>query len=374
MTTRGASVDFALDETQQEIADLTAQVLSGPAGDEPDVDAHAWQAVVDAGLVGLALPEQFGGDGVGLAGAAVVLTELGRRALPTPALATLALGALPLARHGTDRQREAVLPRVAKEGLVLTAALHEPSEPLPRLPRTVARRDGDSYVVTGTKLVVPYADLAHRILTPVSFEASRPGILLIDPKAAGVSVVRTPMSGPGATYRVRFDDVVVPAVDLLGSTDLQTDLVADLYRHATVGAAVFGDGLLAGALALSVEHVGTRHQFGRPLATFQAVSQLIADVYVSARAMHLAAWSSCWRLSTGLDPGPDPEVAAYWVAEELPKAIGICHHLHGGLGLDRSYPLHRYSAAASDLSRLVGGTDRGLDRLAAELLGQPKGL
>jgi alkylation response protein AidB-like acyl-CoA dehydrogenase len=86
--------------------------------------------------------------------------------------------------------------------------------------------------------------------------------------------------------------------------------------------------------------------------------------------MHLAAWSACWRLAAGRDPGPDPAVAAYWVAEQLRPAIGACHHLHGGVGLDRSYPLHHFSAAAAELARLVGGPERGLELLGDELFGE----
>src|SRR4051812_9353826 len=140
-------MDFELDPTQREIAGLTAQVLDRSAEQAP---ADRWRAVVDAGLLAVALPESCGGDGLGLGAAAVVLTEVGRRAVPVPALATLALGALPLARSGTAQQQQAFLPAVAKEGVVLSAALHEPSHPLPDCPRTVARPDGDRLIVTGT--------------------------------------------------------------------------------------------------------------------------------------------------------------------------------------------------------------------------------
>ncbi len=120
------------------------------------------------------------------------------------------------------------------------------------------------------------------------------------------------------------------------------------------------DGVLAGALALTAEHLRTRHQFGKPLATFQAVAQQIADVYVVARTVHLASCAA----SNGLDDD-DLDIAAYWVATELPAALQTCHHLHGGLGVDITYPLHRYYAQAKDLARLVGGSALRLDRIGA---------
>jgi alkylation response protein AidB-like acyl-CoA dehydrogenase len=113
--------------------------------------------------------------------------------------------------------------------------------------------------------------------------------------------------------------------------------------------------------------VGSRKQFGRPLATFQAVAQQIADVAIVSRTLHLAALSACWRLETGREAGGDLDVAAYWLADQAPGALRTCHHLHGGTGMDVTYPLHRYSALVKDLARLVGGADYRLDRLGARV-------
>ena len=130
------------------------------------------------------------------------------------------------------------------------------------------------------------------------------------------------------------------------------------------------DGALAGALTLTASYVAAREQFGRPLATFQAVAGQAADIYIASRTLHLAALSACWRMSAGLDAGHDAAVAAYWLAREAPAALRTCHQLHGGIGLDVGYPLHRYSALISDLARFTGGAEGRLDELAAAL-GRP---
>jgi alkylation response protein AidB-like acyl-CoA dehydrogenase len=355
-------VDFTLDETGRDIARLAAHTLGHADGDD-----GAWTALVDAGLLALAVPERWGGGGLGPVEAAVVLEQVGRSAARTPALATLAFGVLPIARSGTPSQQESVLPRVAKEGAVLTAALHEPSEPLPRRPRTVAVPGGGGVTVSGTKIGVPYADRAHRVLVPVSVAGGGLAVALIDPAADGVRVTAQPAPGGHAQHRLELDGVRVPAADVA-----EGEALADLYRIAVAGTAVVADGVLAGALELTAEHLRTREQFGRPLATFQAVAQQIGDVYVTSRTLHLVGWSACWRLAEGRDPDGDPEVAAYWVAEYLRAALGTCHHLHGGVGLDQTYPLHRFSAAAAELARVVGGLDAGLDRLADDLFGVPE--
>lgn len=351
-------VDFTPDPPLRDAAELAALVVERSAGD------RLWGALVDAGLVGLALPEGVGGDDLGPAGAAAVLTELGRRAAATPFHAALGVGALTLARCGAAPR---VLRDVVGRGAVVTAALHEPSAPFPARPRVTAEARADAaggFVVDGVKLGVPNADVAEHVLVPV-VRAGEVALLLVEVGAPGVTVTPVPGAGPNAPYRLAFDEVPVPAEAFVGGAGA----VADLYRLAVAGAVSYGDGLLAGALALTVAHVAAREQFGRPLATFQAVAQQVADVYLASRTLHLLARSTVWRLQNDVDPGTDAEVAAYWVATELPAAIGVCHHLHGGLGLDRDYPLHRFSAAASDLARLVGGPTDTLDRLGAQYLG-----
>jgi 3-oxo-4-pregnene-20-carboxyl-CoA dehydrogenase alpha subunit len=343
-------VDFTLDESQQAVADLAAGVLRGDADDgrvraalasAGGYDEPAWKAMGQSGLLALSLPESVGGDGFGALETGLVLTEVGRQVLPLPTLATLALGVLPVAAYGTADQHRELLAEVA-HGRVLTAALRN-------APGTEVRTaDG---AVTGIRVGVPFAEQAHRILVPTDA-----GTAIVDPRAAGVTLHRTPTSTGAPEYTVRLAGARPESV-LEASGE-------DLDRFAVAGAAAVADGVIAGALALTADHLRSRHQFGRPLATFQAVAQQVADVYVVARTVHLAAASAAWRLDSGLDADEDLAVAAYWLAAELPKALQVCHHLHGGLGVDITYPLHRYYSHAKDLARFVGGAAYRLDRLA----------
>jgi alkylation response protein AidB-like acyl-CoA dehydrogenase len=341
-----------------EIAGLAAHAMAA---------ADPWAETVRAGLLALAVPERCGGDGLGAGEALAVLHEAGRRAVAVPALATIALGVLPLARWGTPEQQDDALAPVVTDGAVLTAALGESSAPLAAVPRTSARRTPHGFELNGVKTGVPYADRAHRMLVPATLDGDA-AVFVVDPGAHGVTVTPAPASGDGAVARVALDGVAAGPDALLPGG---AGALADLHRLAAAGAAATADGLLAGALALTAEHVRTREQFGRPLATFQAVAQHLADVYVTARAVHLVACAAADALAgTGApagDAAADPEVAAAWVTEETRVAIGTCHHLHGGVGLDRTYPLHRFSAAATDLAHLLGGSDAALDALATVL-------
>jgi alkylation response protein AidB-like acyl-CoA dehydrogenase len=366
-------VDFSLGETQQAVIEAAAGVLgqrqpqphpqAQPPAPGDDYDRALWKELGQAGLLGLAIPEWFGGGGLGVLDTAVLLTEIGRQAAPVPALATLMMGVLPVTRWAGRGILQHLLAGVGAGDVVLTAAVREPSEPMPPKPATtVSVGDG---TVSGVKIGVPYAAAANRILVPATVSGDGTAIAVVDPSADGVTITRTPSSAGAPEYTLRLDEVV--ASTILGTNRADNRAVADLYQLTLAGACCLADGAVAGALALTTKHVATRQQFGRPLATFQAVAQHIADVSIASRTLHLAARSSCWRLDTGREAGRDLDVAAYWLADQAPEALRICHHLHGGTGMDVSYPLHRYSALIKDLVRLVGGADYRLGVLGARV-------
>jgi alkylation response protein AidB-like acyl-CoA dehydrogenase len=374
-------MDFELDETQRIIASSAADVLTGvsqaavPAAPDPagaDYDRGSWQALAKAGLLALTLPSWLDGDGLGALEAAVLLTEVGRRAATVPALATIMLGVLPVVRWGSQDLQARVLAGVGAGDTLLTAAVRERSTPMAAEPVTAVTLSGGASgsaawgTVSGTKIGVQYADEASWILVPARLPDAGSAVVVVDREAAGISLVRTPVSGEAPEYTVELADTPITGVLGIGERGAAHAgaAVDDIYRLAVAGAAATGDGAVAGALALTTSYLATRHQFGRPLATFQAVAQQVADVYVAGRTLHLAAISACWRLATDRDAGEDADVAAYWLAQEAPAALRTCHHLHGGIGMDISYPLHRYSSMVNDLVRFVGGRDYRLDLLA----------
>jgi len=196
-------------------------------------------------------------------------------------------------------------------------------------------------------------------------------VVPVAPDAPGVTLTRSATSSGAPEFTVRMDGVRVPAGDVLAGG---LDGVATLYRIALASIGAYADGLLAGATALAADHLTTREQFGKPLAAFQAVAQQIADVYVTSRTLHVAALASAWRVAEGLDADSavdmgsadsDLDVTAYWLATEVPAAMRTLHHLHGGIGVDVTYPMHRYFSIAKDLARLVGGASYRLDLVGA---------
>ncbi|MGO4257251.1 acyl-CoA dehydrogenase [Marmoricola sp. RAF53] len=330
-------------EVLDEIRSVVSDVL--------DKGGATWEACADAGLLGLAAPEAYGGEGLGLPEVGVLLHEVGKRAVDLPVWETLACGLLTLGATATPEQAERLIPDVIAGKLFLAPALNEPGAALPTAPRTTLR-DG---TVTGHKTDV--AVLPGSTLLLVSTDA---GVVLVDP------------AGPGVTATANFASASVPATD---QPRLQTGYVFDaapavevlpeeadavLREHAIAGLLLLGDGLVAGALDLTAGYIKERGQFGRKLAEFQAVAVQIADVFVVARMTSLAAQGAAWRVAESLPADDDLAVGAAWFTDRVPAALQTCHHLHGGMGVDETYPLHRYFSRAKDVARLLGGRNATL--------------
>ncbi len=172
-------------------------------------------------------------------------------------------------------------------------------------------------------------------------------------------MTKTPTSNDSDEYVVTFSDVEVDGV-LAGATPHRVNQLA----LAVTGA--FAAGLVAGALRLTADYVGSRHQFGKPLSTFQTVAAQLAEVYIASRTITLASTSVIWRLSEGRDADDDLDVLGYWLTSQAPPVMQICHHLHGGMGMDITYPMARYYSTIKDLTRLLGGPSHRLDLVGAQ--------
>ncbi|HZJ05717.1 MAG TPA: acyl-CoA dehydrogenase family protein [Nocardioidaceae bacterium] len=365
-------MDFSLTETQVAVRDVITDVLDR----SPGRDTGGWKGLSSAGLLGIAIPDSLGGDGLGLAEVGVVLHEAGRRASDLPIWETLGCGVLTVAACGTEEQKADLLPDVATGECVLSAALAEPGGGIPFRPRTTLRREGERLLLSGRKIGVTCAEVAHRLLVPVTVaapEADGPdtAVVLLDPRADGVSVISTTASRGAVEATVVLDDVQLSPQAVLGGVEA-VGAAEVLRRNAVAGLCLLGDGIVAGARDLTAAYVAERQQFGKALAEFQAVAQQMADVYIASRTIGLAATSACWRLSAGLDADDDLAVAAYWFTVEAPAALHVCHHLHGGIGVDVTYPLHEYFSWAKDIARVLGGTHQTLDEVAARLVDSPR--
>lgn len=372
-------MDFSFSEEQDAVKDLAAQILDGQLGNDAlkvfdksgePYDAGTWAEFAKAGLLGIALPESAGGAGLGFVEVALVLEQIGRTAAPVPYLPTVVLGALPIAEFGTDAQKDALLPGVVAGDTLLTAGLVEFGT-APGQPTTTARAEGEGWRLDGSKLCVPLGLQADRILVPAATGEGTVGVFLVDPSAAGVSQGALLTTSGQPETRLDLDGVVVAAGDVLGDPAGGAAIVDWMVSHATAAGCITAVGVCAEALRLTAEYTKTREQFERPIATFQAVGQRAADAYIDTEAVRLTAWQAVWRLAEGLPATEAVAIAKFWTAEGGQRVVHAAQHLHGGMGVDRDYPLHRYFLWAKQIELTLGGGTQHLLELGKILADEP---
>jgi alkylation response protein AidB-like acyl-CoA dehydrogenase len=321
-------------------------------------DPELWAELASADLLGIALPESAGGSGAGFFELAVLLSEVGHSVAPVPAYATLVLGADTIARHGDSDIQQRYLPGVADGSVILTGALAEPGVSDPIAPRTSARPDGDVWRLQGTKELVPAAQLASAVV--VSATASDgPGLFVVDTGSEGVTTtpVRTTNGEP-------FADVeLVDAVGHRLAEHEGHDLVAGLYTRALVGLCAMQVGVVDRALKLAASYTTEREQFGRPIGSFQAVQQRLADAFIDTEAIRWTAWHAAWLIDQGRPAQRDAAIAKFWAAEAGSRVVASAQQVHGGMGIDVTYPLSRYFLWAKQIELGLGSASQQLARL-----------
>jgi alkylation response protein AidB-like acyl-CoA dehydrogenase len=378
-------MDFTFDEVQEDLRGLAGKIIGEQvtterlkeleAGTER-IDRKLWGELAKANLLGIGLPEEDGGSGYGIMELGILLEEVGRNVAPVPALATLVLGALPIARFGTPDHRKLLLPGVIDGTSFLTAAMDEPANHDPLRPTTTARREGSTWRLDGEKVGVPWALLAERILVTASTEPGpeRPsergqrgvGVFLVAPDGPGVTLEATESTNREPQGILTLDGAIVDEADVLGDPTT-TEVAAFIYRHALAGICATAIGLFDKAVRITAGYISEREQFGKPLATFQGATLRAADAYIDTRAINVVAWSAIWRLATGRDADDALAIAKFWVADGGQRVAHACQHLHGGLGVDIDYPIHRYFLWAKELELALGGATPQLLRLGASL-------
>ncbi|HMC41756.1 MAG TPA: acyl-CoA dehydrogenase family protein [Acidimicrobiales bacterium] len=373
-------MDFSFTEEQEAVGDLARQILEGQVTQErlkqletagAPYDERAWAELAKAGLLGIALPQEAGGAGLGFLELCRLLEQVGRTVAPVPVLPSVVLGALPMARFGSEDQRRRFLGPAAAGELIITAALVELGTE-PGQPTTTARpQEGGGWRLDGVKVCVPAGLVAGRVLVPARTGEDAVGVFILDPGGEGVGVERQDTTSGVPEARIELTAAPVGDQDVLGGPTAGRAVVDWIVERATAATCAVMAGVCQEALRLTAEYTKTREQFDRPIATFQAVSHRAADAYVDTEAIRLTALQAAWRLSAGLPAAEAVAVAKFWAAEGGQRVVHAAQHLHGGIGVDRDYPLHRYFLWAKHLELTLGGATSQLLRLGAMLAAEP---
>jgi alkylation response protein AidB-like acyl-CoA dehydrogenase len=283
-------------------------------------------------------------------------------------VAAVALGALPLARFGGQAD---LLAGVASGAKLVTAALEEPGEP-ESLTTTARHSDDDSggFVLDGAKVMVPYGDLADAVLIPAVLDDA-PALFVVPRSALKVTPLLATGRQPYAD--LELDAVTVPREALLVRGADAVDWLRDV---GTVAYAAEASGVCTEAVAMTARYTSTRKQFGEPIASFQAVAQRAADAFISAEALRLCVLRAAWLMddaarggqseSSG-DISAEVAIAKFHAGDAGSRVLHAAQHLHGGIGVDTDYPLHRYFVRGRQIEQTLGTATRQLLRIGAHL-------
>jgi acyl-CoA dehydrogenase len=364
-------MDFQLTDDQHAVRDLARGILEkevtvdGLKRLERDggwQDPALWRTLTEAGLLGLPIPADQGGMGLGLPEACAFLVELGRVVAPGHYLPTL-LAALAIAHDGTAAQKHDWLTPVASGDAVLGVALTDARSSDPVHPGTRAERTGSGWILTGAKQWVSAADAARRVLVPAS-TADGTSVFLVDPRAAGVTLDGRRLSTGEQVFTVTLAGVRVDDAEVLGGG---AEAARQLYESALVAHCAMQLGVSERALEMTADYVRDRVQFGVPIGSFQAVQHRLADCYIDLESMRWTTWRAIERVAAGEPAARECSVAKFWCADGGARIAASCQHLHGGIGVDLDYPIHRYFLRSKALELALGGATPHLVRLGREL-------
>jgi alkylation response protein AidB-like acyl-CoA dehydrogenase len=353
-------MDFAPSDSVLAAREATAQALApwDTLTGEPVEDWRpVWTRLIGAGLVGLARPDA---DASGVEWVEVLL-GLGRRALHVPVLApTALLPVLAMSESVNDRWLEPLTDGSA----IMTAAVAEVGVDTLAGTRLEARPAGGGWSVSGRVIAVPFAHAADRLVVWARGHDGQVGLFLVDPRSPGVTLVPTLGTTGESESTVVLDSAPVPAADVVVVPGAAGTAAALRYeQRLLVGLAAEQLGLAEAALELTAGYASRREQFGRPIATFQAVSARAADAFIDVTAMRWTMYQAAAALCDGGDAGATAAIAKFWAAEGGSRVMAAAAHLHGGLGVDTSYPLHRFYLRSRRIEMLLGGAGAQLTRL-----------
>ncbi len=372
-------MDFKLTDEQLAVSEAAGGVFSGLVDAEKiaavesstdRIDRDLWKALADADLLGLAIPEADGGAGYGLMELCLLLEAQGNVVAPVPLWSTLVLGALPLARFGSEAQRGAWLPGVVAGDVILTAALSGTANSPTSMPAVRASASGDGFVLHGTELAVPQAHLADRIVLPARTGDGGVLVALLDPAAPGVTLERAVTTNREVHPHVHLADVTLGAGDVLVGPEAGRAALDIMLVASTVGLCALQVGVCEAALTMTAAYLNSRQQFGRPLSTFQGTMLRAADAAIDIEAMRVTWENAAWRFDTGRAAADAARVAKWQASERGQRTVHATQHLHGGMGADISYPIHRYFLWGKQIELLLGGPSAQLAKLGADIAAQ----
>jgi alkylation response protein AidB-like acyl-CoA dehydrogenase len=368
-------VDFTISEELRSAQQLAQQILADFTEvdklkliekQEERFDAGLWQALAEAGLLGLDIPESHGGTELGFYALTMLCEEVGRTVAWVPVIPVLVGAAATLRRFATNAQKEQWLSGIANGTTLVSSALDEYNNDNPAAPGCTAHKQEGGYSISGTKICVSNAKSAARILV-----SARAGddlvVALVDPRAAGVTLNAQLVTTGETRHELVMNKVQVPTADIVATgaealTAMEWALAAT--RTALAAMAV---GACDKMMRITGSYTSERQQFGRALATFQAVSHSVANSYIDVECLRLVTQQAASLIDQGRPAEEAVLMAKIWCGNVAHRVSQASQHNHGGTGVDRDYVLFRYCELARQIELTAGSSARLMGELGQDI-------
>jgi 3-oxocholest-4-en-26-oyl-CoA dehydrogenase beta subunit len=352
--------------------ECTTKLVRKTEEDEKGYDPELWRKMAQLGWFGLIFPEKYGGSGCTFEDLEVLLEEFGKAPLPGPFIPTVVLGGLAILQAGTEAQKQEFLSKIVNGEMILTLAWIETSASYEARDITLkAVRKNKDYILTGTKLFVPYAHVADYLLCVARTGDAGPEedgitLFLIDAKSPGINYTLLPTIGSDFQQEINFDRVKVPSNMLLGELDKGWKLLSKISEYGIVAQCAFMLGAANRILDMSADYAKQRVQFGRPIGSFQAIQHKCVNMLIDLLAAKVSTYEATANLSKGLPATLEVSSAKAWVIEACKRISAEGHQIHAGVGLFPEHDLQLYTRRIKGMEPFFGDADFHLEKVARQ--------
>ncbi|MFT4881899.1 MAG: alkylation response protein AidB-like acyl-CoA dehydrogenase [Natronomonas sp.] len=365
----------AVRQTAREFAREEVEPVAREYEESGEWPEEVWERAIDTGLVGLGIPEEFGGAGMGQVEAAVFADEVAYADAGILAAIGTSFGTRMVAEYGTREQKEWILDGVASGDLIGALGNTEPEHGSDAANiETTAERDGDEYVIDGVKTFITHGSIADYVLTMCrTGEAGHGGIsaVIVETDREGFEVeqeIDTMGWNASDTAQLRYDGVRVPADNLVGQENRGFYQLMEFFEDERVGIAAQALGIARRCLDEATEHVGEREQFGQAIGEFQAVQHTIAEMAVKVENAKRLTYDAAARVDRDEKATKLASMAKLYASEVAEEVASDAIQLHGGNGYTREYPVERQYRHAKIYQIGEGTSEIQKDIIAGEVL------
>ncbi len=344
--------------------------------DERGYSVELWEQMASLGWFGISLPEAYGGGGLPVTYLGLILEECGRAIAPVPFHST-ATAALAVVRHGSDDQKQSILPRVARGNLIMTWAVQEQD---PRLrPDAIQCRgevDGDSLVISGTKHFVDNYSAAELMVTAVRTgppTGDNAGITLaiVPTNADGITGTRLTTLAKDSQSKLALDGVRIPLSNVIGEVNGGWAATSEMLDTGTALLCTQIIGAARKDAEMAIDYAKNRVAFGRPIAGFQSIQHLCADMIVWCDGAQLLTYEALWKMDSGLPYGVEVSQAKAFTNDKCQATVRSSQQIHGGIGFMMEFDLHLWYRRVTAWTMRLGTSFEHRARVARALLDQP---